>query len=117
MGQAVPPSGTFLQVSAGGRHTCGVRTDHTLECCGSHLSEPPILLGKLGKSQSVPLDGEFSQVSAGMSHTCGIRPDQQVECWGGFENGRATPPVDTFPKNDYGSLVYLLIQLGNHKVI
>jgi alpha-tubulin suppressor-like RCC1 family protein len=96
LGQAVPPSGNFLQVSAGGRHTCGVRTDHTVECWGSHLSDPPIVVGKLGRSQSVPPDGEFSQVSAGLSHTCGIRPDQQMECWGGFENGRATPPVDTF---------------------
>ena len=96
LGQAAPPSGTFLQVSAGGRHTCGVRTDHTVECWGSHLSDPPILAGRLGRSQSVPPDGEFSQVSAGMSHTCGIRPDQQVECWGGFENGRAEPPIDSF---------------------
>jgi hypothetical protein len=96
LGQAEPPSGTFLQVSAGGRHTCGVRTNNTVSCWGSHLSDPPIVVGKLGRSQSIPLSGEFSQVSAGLSHTCGIRPDQKVECWGGFENGRATPPVDTF---------------------
>ena len=97
LGQAAPPSGTFLQVSAGGRHTCGVRTDHTVECWGSHLSDPPILVGKLGRSQSVPPEGEFSQVGTGLSHSCGIRlADQQAECWGGFENGRATPPIDTF---------------------
>ncbi|NJO18629.1 MAG: hypothetical protein HC877_23750, partial [Thioploca sp.] len=94
LGQSTPPSGTFLQVSAGGRHTCGIRTDHTVACWGSHLSDPPILVGVLGVSQSIPLSGKFSQVGAGMNHTCGIRPDQTVECWGGF--GQLQPPTDTF---------------------
>lgn len=34
--QATPPKGEFLQVSAGGRHTCGLRMDHTITCWGSH---------------------------------------------------------------------------------
>ena len=94
LGQAIPPNGTFLQVSAGGRHTCGVRTDHTVECWGSHLSDPLILAGVLGVSQSIPPSGEFSQVSANLYSTCGIRPDQTAECWGGF--GQLQPPIDTF---------------------
>ncbi|BAP55948.1 hypothetical protein THII_1651 [Thioploca ingrica] len=94
LGQATPPSGTFLQISAGGRHTCGVRTDHTVECWGSHLSDPLILAGVLGVSQSIPPSGEFSQVSANLYSTCGIRPDQTVKCWGGF--GQLQPPIDTF---------------------
>lgn len=94
LGQATPPSGTFLQVSAGGRHTCGVRTDYTVACWGSHLSDPPILAGVLGVSQSIPPSGEFSQVSANMNSTCGIRLDQTAECWGGF--GQLQPPTDTF---------------------
>ncbi|MCK5524101.1 MAG: hypothetical protein KAI83_13300 [Thiomargarita sp.] len=94
LGQAEPPSGTFLQVSAGGRHSCGVRTNHTVSCWGSHLSDPPILKGKLGHSQSIPPSGEFSQVSANMNSSCGIRLDQAAECWGGF--GGLQPPIDTF---------------------
>jgi hypothetical protein len=94
LGQAVPPSGTFLQVSAGGRHTCGVRTDHTVACWGSHLSDPLNGAGTLGNSQSVPPDGEFSQISAYVSSTCGIRLDQKAECWGGF--GKNQFPIDTF---------------------
>ncbi|MCK5523614.1 MAG: hypothetical protein KAI83_10820 [Thiomargarita sp.] len=94
LGQAEPPSGTFLQVSAGGRHSCGVRTNHTVSCWGSHLSDPGILIGKLGNSQSIPLSGEFSQVGAGPNYTCGIRPEQKIECWGGF--GKIQPPSNTF---------------------
>ena len=92
LGQAEPPSGTFLQVSAGGRHTCGVRTNHTVSCWGSLLSDPPIVVGKLGVSQSIPPSGEFSQVATGIDHSCGIRPDHKMECWGGF--GNIHPPRD-----------------------
>ena len=92
LGQATPPSGTFLQVSAGGRHTCGVRTDYTVECWGSHLGDPQILKGELGVSQSTPPNSKFSQVGAGMNHTCGIQLDQQMICWGGF--GKLQPPAD-----------------------
>ena len=98
-GQAEPPSGTFLQVSAGGRHTCGVRTDHTVACCGSHLDEPNKKIGvwdqlELDNSQSIPPSGEFFQVGAGLNYTCGIRTDKSMECWGGF--AELKPPTNTF---------------------
>lgn len=93
LGQATPPSGTFLQVSAGGRHTCGLRTDHTVACWGSHLSDPPILRGILGHSQSIPPSGEFSQVATGTDHSCGIRADHKMECWGGFGNFHSSPNI------------------------
>jgi hypothetical protein len=98
LGQSDPPSGTFLQVSAGGRHTCGVRTDHTVACWGSHLADalnvPTEVKDPGSGSQSIPPDGEFSQVNANVESSCGIRPDQTVECWGGF--GKIQPPIDTF---------------------
>jgi hypothetical protein len=97
LGQSEAPSGTFLQVSAGGRHTCGLRTDHTVVCWGSHLIEPQITNFNpkdLSNSQSIPPSGEFSQISARMCATCGIRPDNTAECWGGFGNLRF--PIDTF---------------------
>ena len=34
MGQATPPAGEFLSVSADENYTCGIRTDHTLSCWG-----------------------------------------------------------------------------------
>ncbi len=33
-GQATPPAGTFTQVSAGGWHTCGLRTNGYWTCWG-----------------------------------------------------------------------------------
>ena len=99
LGQAEPPSGTFLQVSAGGRHTCGVRTDHTVACWGSHLDEPNKKIGmwdqlELDNSQSLPPTGEFFQVGAGLNYTCGIRLDTSMVCWGGF--AELQPPLNTF---------------------
>lgn len=94
LGQVTPQSGTFLQVSAGGRHTCGIRTDHTMACWGSHLADPPTLAAYPGYSQSIPPNGEFFQVGAFLSSTCGIRADQSMDCWGGFS--KIQPPIDTF---------------------
>ena len=35
-GQATPPTGSFVSVSAGARHTCGVRSDGSVACWGSN---------------------------------------------------------------------------------
>jgi hypothetical protein len=44
----------FAQVSAAGEHTCGIRSDGTVECWGSDYS-----------GESSPPSGAFTQVSAG----------------------------------------------------
>ena len=75
----------FASVSAGGIHTCGVRTDGTVACWGNDRY-----------FQSTPPEGEFASVDAGGVHTCGIRPDGTVECWGSDENGQSTPPEGQF---------------------
>ncbi|MXY21518.1 MAG: hypothetical protein F4Y49_09325, partial [Dehalococcoidia bacterium] len=67
---------TFISISAGGEHTCGVRSDGLVECWGSNHS----LLGFGG--QATPPSGSFASVSAGGEHTCGVRTDGSVECWG-----------------------------------
>ena len=54
IGQATPPGGEFVSVSAGVWHTCGVRTDGSVECWGDDDS-----------GQATPLAGEFVSVSAG----------------------------------------------------
>ena len=51
-------------VSAGGGHTCGIRSDGTLACWGLNVD-----------GQTTPPAGTFAQVSAGGRHTCGIRSD------------------------------------------
>ena len=54
-GQATPPSGEFASVSAGGVHTCGVRTRRLRRMLG--LND--------GYGQATPPSGEFASVSAG----------------------------------------------------
>ncbi len=45
-GQATPPAGTFSQVSAGGYHTCGLKTDGTLACWGRRRLRPGHAAGR-----------------------------------------------------------------------
>ena len=61
-GQATPPAGSFLSVSAGGRHTCGVRSNGSVACWGWNEH-----------GQATPPAGSFVSVSAGERHTCGVR--------------------------------------------
>ena len=79
--QATPPTGAFHQISAGGYHTCGVRTDGTLSCWGKDQVANP------------PPSGTFRQVAAFDSpRNCAIRTDGSVTCW----ITTATPPAGTF---------------------
>jgi alpha-tubulin suppressor-like RCC1 family protein len=81
---------TWLQVSAGGAHTCGIRANHTLWCWGLNNA------GQLGiasnTSQKLPVQvgtaHDWLQVSAGGAHTCGIRAGGALYCWGLNSSGQ-----------------------------
>ncbi|MCY4665337.1 MAG: RCC1 domain-containing protein [Acidimicrobiaceae bacterium] len=59
-------------VSAGGVHSCGLRTDATITCWGDNEHD----------QASAPA-GTFRAVSAGEDHSCGLRTDDTIICWGG----------------------------------
>jgi hypothetical protein len=84
---------TFESVSAGFRHTCGVRGSGSVECWGVDYY-----------GQSTPPSGTFDSVSAGEYYTCGVTSSGSVECWGNDNFGQSTPPSGTF-KN---------VSAGNH---
>jgi len=86
----VPPARVGA-VSAGGRHTCGVKTDGSLACWG---------LDDYG--QATPPAGQFTQVSAGFLHTCGVKTDGSLACWGRNDSGQATPPTGQFTQVSAG---------------
>ena len=66
---------------SGGKHTCGVKSDGSVECWGEN-----------NHGQSSPPSDTFWRLSAGYFHTCGVTSHGTVECWGNDGNGQATPP-------------------------
>ena len=86
-------SASFLSVSAGWEHTCGVRTDGSVACWGSN-----------GSGQSAPPAGSFTSVSGGHFHTCGVRVDGTVACWGSNGSGQSAPPAGSFASVSAGYL-------------
>lgn len=98
-GQIEPPSGKFVSVTAGIRHSCGLRPDASVECWG----------GADGAAAAAP--GSFTQISAGWDYTCGLRPDQTIECWVIDRQGQdkdrsrvATTMVDDSPEGKFTSV-------------
>jgi alpha-tubulin suppressor-like RCC1 family protein len=88
----VPPGIRYSQVSAGGNHTCGVKTDGTVACWGSNneFASDKVV------GQAEPPGGTFTSVSAGDCYTCGVKTDGTVACWGENDYGQATPPTGIF---------------------
>jgi hypothetical protein len=90
-GEAVPPAGTFTQISAGRTHSCGLRNDGgTAACWGTN-----------GNGEASAPAGTFTAISAGGFHTCALRPDATLACWGA---AIPAPPGGAFTQVDTGYL-------------
>lgn len=80
----------FVQVSAGGAHSCGVTKNRTGYCWGANHH------GQLGdgttavRNAPVPIAGGLPlvSVSAGSTSTCGLTAKGQVFCWGSNTMGQ-----------------------------
>ena len=82
---------TFISVSAGGEHSCGVKTAGLVGCWGNNIT-----------GQASPPDGSFVSVSAGVENSCGVRNDSKVECWGRDRYGLLAPPGGAFTSVSLG---------------
>ncbi len=83
------PGTTFLSISAGARHTCGVTTLHEALCWGANDHGELSEFGVAGPLPTrIPGILGWAQISAGSSHTCAVRTDGAVYCWGANERGQ-----------------------------
>jgi Regulator of chromosome condensation (RCC1) repeat len=88
-------TGTFVQVTTGGTHACGLRSDGAVQCWG---------VNDFGRAPPLrrAATGSYTVVSAGLSHSCAVRTDGKVECWGWNVYGQApalvTPQTGTFTR-------------------
>lgn len=91
---AVAGGQTFIRISAGRRHTCGLTSGGVIYCWGSN-SESQLGIGPYtgpaNSANAIPAPvgvGEraagvtFTSVSAGINHTCAVGSDGSAYCWG-----------------------------------
>ena len=81
----VSGGGSWKQVATANVHSCGIKSDNTLQCWGTNNAGRTGLNTAAG-STLVPTPvsggGTWKQVAAGGSHTCGIKSDDTLHCWG-----------------------------------
>ena len=141
-GESTPLSSSFIQISCGNGHTCGIKDNGEVACWGrdkhgesspqrkthfKHISAGPThhtcgvtkdndvqCWGDNRRSQSIDfIRGPFKQVTAGSRSTCAIHEERGLECWG------SSPPISprelaNFQKNRQASgETYRQITSGN----
>jgi alpha-tubulin suppressor-like RCC1 family protein len=83
----------WATVSAGGDHTCGVRSNGKLYCWGQDANGQAGDGGDLGDPdittpRRVGAFEDWATVAAGGAHTCGVRRNGKLYCWGTEANGQ-----------------------------
>jgi alpha-tubulin suppressor-like RCC1 family protein len=119
--QLVDGAHAFIDISAGLRQTCAVRTDRAAYCWGAALN------GRLGNAvdvgdfptpQAVSGGFTFNSISSRTDHTCAVRStDNRTLCWGAAANGRLgngtiTPDVSA-PALVLNLIRYSAVAAGN----
>jgi hypothetical protein len=94
--------GSWSSLTAGGAHSCGVKTDGTAWCWGDNV------FGQLGDGTTTDrwtpaqVPGSWSSLTAGGAHSCGVKTDGTAWCWGnngvgqlgdGLDNSQSSTPI------------------------
>lgn len=115
---------SFVQVSTGTFHSCGVTSDGRAYCWGGNdkgqLGDGTTFINVSRTTPSAVIGGlRFRHVSAGYEHTCGVTVDDRVYCWGlNFfgQLGNGTLGSDHFsvatPKEVVGGRQYRQVRAG-----
>ena len=77
-----PNTAGFTAISAGGFHSCGLRSDGTAVCWGRNHD-----------GQADAPEGAFTAMSAGGTHSCGLRTNGTATGSGGRSSRRASTPI------------------------
>ena len=117
----VPVSGqrTFVELSAGGGHTCGLTPGGAAYCWGAGFP------GQLGDGSGVNRPNPtlvtggliFRVVSAGLEHTCGVTTSGAAYCWGYNGDGQLGDGTTTDQRSPVpvsGGQQFVTVSAGNN---
>jgi alpha-tubulin suppressor-like RCC1 family protein len=111
----------FVQLAAGGAHTCGLTTDGAAYCWGENER------GQVGDGTTTDRHGpmpvdiglSFAGIDAGAAHTCGLTSDGTARCWGSNDRGQlgdGTTTSRSAPVAVAGSHNFVVIVAGGFDV-
>lgn len=100
-------SSSFVSVSVGEAHSCGLRIDKTITCWGNNLS-----------GQADNPEGTFAALSAGKDYSCGLHTDSTIRCWGGSYSQKPERNRDgfTYQTSNTGNTATTIVE-GNFKAV
>jgi alpha-tubulin suppressor-like RCC1 family protein len=84
-------TGGARSISAGGEHTCAIRTDGALQCWGRNtygqLGDGTVI-NRTAPTSVAGLSTTVANVQAGIAHTCILDTAGTAWCWGSNSNGK-----------------------------
>lgn len=72
----------FVKIASGRTHTCGLKSDDTVECWGLDVDAEECEDVEGDCVMTGPLALHYSTLSGGRGKTCGITTEGQLRCWG-----------------------------------